>query len=116
MHMFRPPPRIPYQPPLNQPPSNPSETLTSDEIYSIIKALTSTPLNKQNDDRQEIAETIPPNNEPNMFSNAINCFLELRMAEEEHEEDTEDVFDLQHSYNTRSKGSPPQDTSPMTSA
>ena len=38
-----PPPRRYYQPPLNQPPPNPRETLTFDEIYSIFKALTSTP-------------------------------------------------------------------------
>ena len=97
----------PYQTRLNQPPPNPSETLTSDEIYSIFKALTSTPPNTQNDGRQEIAETIPLNNEHDPFVNTINCFSELPMEKEEHEEYTKGVFDLQHSYNMRSKGLPP---------
>ena len=43
----KPPPRRPYQPSLNQPPPNPKETLTFDEIYSIFKALTSTPQTSQ---------------------------------------------------------------------
>ena len=43
--------RRPYQPPKNQPPPNPMETLTSDEIYSIFKALTSTPQTIHDDTR-----------------------------------------------------------------
>ena len=46
----RPPPRRSYQPPLNQPPSNLGEALTSDEIYSIFTSLTSSLPNTQNDD------------------------------------------------------------------
>ena len=49
----RPPLRRPYQPPLNPPPPNLRETLTSDEIYSISKALTSSPQTMNNDIRQE---------------------------------------------------------------
>ena len=47
----RKPPTRPYQPPLNQPPPNPMETLTFDDIYSIFKSLTSTPMNTQNNGR-----------------------------------------------------------------
>ena len=43
----RPPLSIPYHPPLNEPPPNPGETLTSDDIYSIFKSLTSTSPNLQ---------------------------------------------------------------------
>ena len=79
------------------------EALTYDDIYSIFKTLTSTPPNTQNDGRPKIAETTPPNNEHDPFINTINCFSKLPMVEEEHEEDTESIFDLQLSYNTRSK-------------
>ena len=48
-----PPLRRPYQPPLNQPPPNPGETLTFDEIYYILKSLTSTPQSAHNDTKQE---------------------------------------------------------------
>ena len=43
-----PPLRIPYQPPLNKPPTNPRETLTSNEIYYIFKSLTSKPQTVHN--------------------------------------------------------------------
>ena len=49
----RPPLRRPYHPPQNQPPPSPEETLTSNEIYSIFKALTSTPKTIHDDTRQE---------------------------------------------------------------
>ena len=84
----RPPPRIPYQPHLNKPPLNPEETITSDEIYSIFKSLTSTSPNVQNNVRQEIVETMPPNDEHDPIVNTINCFSELHMVEEEQVEDT----------------------------
>ena len=51
--LARPPLRRPYQPPQNQPPPNPRETLTSDEIYSIFKALTSMPQTIHDDTRHE---------------------------------------------------------------
>ena len=76
-----PPPRRPYQAPLNQPPLNPGETLNLDEIYSIVKSLTYVPPNTQNDDKHEIAKIIPPNNEPDPSVNIINCFSKLPMAE-----------------------------------
>ena len=34
--------------------------------------------------------------------------------EEEEEEKTDTVFNLQHTHNTRSKGPPPQESSPLT--
>ena len=76
----RPPLRRPYQLPLNQPPPNRGEKLTSDEFYSIFKALTSTSPNVQNNVRQEIVETMPPNDDHDPFINTINCFLELPMV------------------------------------
>ena len=83
-----PPLSRPYQPPLNEPPPNPGETLTSNDIYSIFKSITSTSPNLQNNVRQEIVETMPPNDEHNPFVNTINCFSELDMVEEEQFEDT----------------------------
>ena len=55
-----PPLRIPYQPPLNKPPTNPRQTLTSNDIYSIFKALTSTPQTMHDDTRKEATKTMPP--------------------------------------------------------
>ena len=34
--------------------------------------------------------------------------------EEEQEEESDTIFNLQHTHNTRSKGPPPQETSPLT--
>ena len=58
--LAKPPLRIPYHPPQNQPPPNPGETLTSDEIYSIFKALTSTNQTIHDDTRDEAIEAMPP--------------------------------------------------------
>ena len=109
----RPPLRRPYQDTKNQPPLNPGESLTYDEIYSIFKSLTSTPQTIHDDTRQEDTEEIPPTEEQDPHVNNVNCFSELPMAEEE--DDTEVVFDLQHYYNTRSKGMTSQDNPPLTS-
>ena len=40
------------------------------------------------------------------YVNNINYFSELPMAKEEQQEYIEMMFDLQHAYNTRSKGLP----------
>ena len=38
----------------------------------------------------------------------------MRLFSEEEEEEPDTVFNLQHTHNTRSKGPPPQESSPMT--
>ena len=58
-------------------------------------------------------DSIPPDEEQDQHTNTTNCFSELSMAEEEDK--TEAIFDLQHSYNTRSKGYTSQDNPPSTS-
>ena len=103
--LARPPFRRPYQPPQNQPPTNPVETLTSDEIYSILKALTTRSQTVSNDIRdsfEEAKDSLPPDEEHDQHLNTINFFLEFPMAEEEDE--YEAIFNVKHSYNTRSKG------------
>ena len=75
--------RIPYHPPQNRPPPNHGETLTSDEIYSIFKALTSTPQTMHDDTRQDATKTMPPTEEQDPHINTINYFSELPMEEEE---------------------------------
>ena len=94
----RPPLRIPYHPPLNQPPPNPGETINSDEIYYIFKSLNYMPQTMHDDTRQEATETMPPTEEQDPCINTVNCFSELSMVEEE--EDTKVVFDMHHSYTT----------------
>ena len=55
---------------------------------------------------------MPPIEEQDPHINIANCFSDLPMVEEE--EETQDVFYLQHSYNTRSKCLTSQDNSPST--
>ena len=100
--MERPPLRRPFQPLQNKPPPNPGDTLTSDEIYYIFKSLNSTPQTIHDDTRHDATKAMPPTEEKDPHVNIVNCFSELPMAEEE--DDTEVVFDLNHCYNTRSKG------------
>ena len=59
---------------------------------------------------------MPPTDEHDPYLNTIHCFLELPMAEEEEEEDKKVFFNMQHSYNTRSRVLTSQDTPQTTSA
>ena len=104
--MNRPPFRRPNQPPQNPLTPNPSEGFTSKEIFSVLKSLAAgTPDTPETSEDQSTQESQPPQEEEEddqQFS-SVSFFSE----EEEEEEKPDTVFNLQHTHNTGSKGTPP---------
>ena len=82
--LARPSFRRPYQ---NQPPPNPNDTLTSEEIYLIFKALNTISqivLDDTRDNHEEAKDFEPPHEEQDQHLNTINCFSQLPMTKEEY--------------------------------
>ena len=96
--------RRPNQPPQNTPHPNPSEGVTSEEIFYVLKALAiGSPDIPESYENKSTQDSQPPQEEEkdNQQVSTMSFFSE----EEEEELDT--VFNLQHTHSTISKGTPP---------
>ena len=107
-----PPFKRPTQPLQNTPPPNPSKGFTSEEIFSILKALAiGTPDILEPYEDQSTQDSQPPQEEEEADQQVSSMSF---FSEEEEEEEPDIVFNLQHTHNTRYKGPPPLESSPPT--